>query len=89
MPIDVEEIVANIPQLGDQYQIIVDKPGKLERLKVKVEYRPETKDKGALRKQVEESIYRDLGVESEVELVEIGSIGRALFKAQRLITTYR
>jgi len=89
MPIDIEEIIASIPQLGDQYQIIVDRPGELERLKVKVEHRPEAKDIGALKNQVEEAIYRDLGIESEVEIIDVGGIERALFKAQRLITTYK
>ena len=89
MPIDVEEVVAATLGLGDEYQIVVDKPGELDKLKLKVEYRPEVGDLGALRNQVEEALYRALGIESEVELVEMGSIGRALFKVQRLITTYK
>ena len=40
-------------------------------------------------KKVEEAIYNELGVESGVELVPKGSIGRVLFKAQRVITTYK
>jgi phenylacetate-CoA ligase len=88
LPIDVEEVVASTPGLGDEYQIIVDKPGEQQRLKVKVESRPEVENLGALKNQVEETLYRDLGVESEVELVPMGTLGRPLFKAQRIITTY-
>ena len=88
MSIDVEEVVATTTGLGDEYQIIVDKPGELEKLKVKVEHKPEIKDLGAVRNQVEEALHRAMGVESEVELVEMGSIGRALFKAQRVIKAY-
>jgi phenylacetate-coenzyme A ligase PaaK-like adenylate-forming protein len=40
-------------------------------------------------KKVEEAIHNGLGVESDVELVPKGSIGRVLFKAQRVITTYQ
>jgi hypothetical protein len=41
-----------------------------------------------LAKGIGEALYKGLGVESEVELVPKGSIGRVLFKAQRVITTY-
>lgn len=86
-PIDVEEVLGTIPELGYEYQIILDKP-KLERLKLKAEYRPEAKDARSLAKGIGEALYKGLGVESEVELVPRGSIGRVLFKAQRVITTY-
>ncbi len=67
---------------------IFDKP-KLDRLKLKVEYKPEVKDARPLIKKIEEAIHNGLGVEGEVELVPKGSIGRVLFKAQRVITTYQ
>jgi phenylacetate-CoA ligase len=87
-PIDVEEVLGTVPELGFDYQIIFDQP-KLERLKLKVEYKPEVKDARPLVKKIEEAIHNGLGVESEVELVPKGSIGRVLFKAQRVITTYK
>jgi phenylacetate-CoA ligase len=87
-PIDVEEVLRTIPELGFDYQIILDKP-KLNSLKIKVEYKPEVKDIPILVKKVEEAIYNGLGVESEAELVPKGSIGRVLFKAQRVISTYQ
>jgi phenylacetate-CoA ligase len=87
-PIDVEEVLGTVPELGFDYQIILDKP-KLDSLKIKVEYKPDVKDIPVLVKRVEESIYNGLGVESSVELVPKGSIGRVLFKAQRVITTYQ
>jgi phenylacetate-CoA ligase len=87
-PIDVEEVLGTVPELGFDYQIIFDKP-KLDRLKLKVEYKPEVKDIPILVKKVEEAVYNGLGVENSVELVPKGSIGRVLFKAQRVITTYQ
>jgi phenylacetate-CoA ligase len=87
-PIDVEEVLGTVPELGFDYQIIFDQP-KLERLKLRVEYKPEVKDARPLAKKIEEAIHNGLGVESEVELVPKGSIGRVLFKAQRVITTYK
>jgi hypothetical protein len=40
-------------------------------------------------KRVKETIHHGLGVEGEMELVPKGSIGRVLFKAQRVITAYQ
>lgn len=87
-PIDVEEVLGTVPELGFDYQIIFDQP-KLERLKLRVEHKPEVKDARPLVKKVEIAIQNGLGVESDVELVPKGSIGRVLFKAQRVITTYQ
>jgi phenylacetate-CoA ligase len=87
-PIDVEEVMVGTPGLGEDYQIIVDKPGELDKLKVKVEYKPEVGDPMVLKKRVEEALKRNLAIESEVELVPLGTLGRPLFKAQRLVTTY-
>ena len=87
MPIDIEEIVAKTEGLGDQYQIILEKP-EVKRLKVKVEYSHEVKDLKAVREKAEESFLRDLGIRAEVELLPPGSIERTTFKAQRLKRTY-
>jgi len=88
LPIDVEEEIASTEQLAADYQIIVDKPGEQERLNIKMEYKPGVKDVRALRNQVEETFNRDLGIESEVELIPVGTIGRTTVKAQRVIRTY-
>jgi phenylacetate-CoA ligase len=87
-PIDVEEVLGAVPELGFDYQVILDKP-KLDSLKIKVEYKPEVENIPVLVKKVEEAVYNGLGVESDVELVPKGSIGRVLFKAQRVISTYQ
>jgi phenylacetate-CoA ligase len=89
LPMDIEEIVAITPGLGDEYQIILDRPGELTRLKMKAEIRPETQNQEQLKKKVEEMARRNLGLEMEVEFVPLGTLGRSLFKAQRVIRTYQ
>jgi len=89
LPMDIEEIVAITPGLGDEYQIIVDSPGELKRLKIKAEIRPETQNREAVKKEMEEMTRRNLGIEIEVEFVPLGTLGRSLFKAQRIIRTYQ
>lgn len=88
LPLDIEEVMASTEGLADNYQIVVDKPGELERLKMKMEYRPEVKELGALKSRVERAVHQQLGVESEVELVPSGAISSATYKAQRVVKTY-
>jgi phenylacetate-coenzyme A ligase PaaK-like adenylate-forming protein len=87
-PIDVEEVLGTFSELGYDYQIILDKPD-LDRLKLKVEYTPGIEVARSLTDRVEEALYKGHGVESDIELVPKGSIGRVLFKAQRVITIYQ
>jgi len=89
LPMDIEEIVAITPGLGDEYQIIVDSPGELKRLKIKAEIRPETQNQEEVKKKMEEMTRSNLGIEIEVEFVPLGTLGRSLFKAQRIIRTYQ
>lgn len=86
MPIDVEEIVANIIGLGDDYQIVLTKAEEQKKLKVKAEYRPDIKDIDSIKNQFEKALIQKLGVDSEVELVPSGTIGRPIFKAMRVIS---
>jgi phenylacetate-CoA ligase len=89
LPMDIEEAVATTSGLGDEYQIILDRPGELERLKVKAELRSESQGAQDIKKKMEETIRKNLGIVSEVELVPTGSLGRSLFKAQRVIKAYQ
>jgi len=66
----------------------LDHPGELKRLKVKAELRFESQDAEEIKREMKKAIQKNLGIESEVELVTLGSLGRSLFKAQRVIKTY-
>lgn len=88
LPLDVEEIIANIEGLASNYQLIMDRPGVQERLKVKIECRPEVKDLKALQDQVVEALHRELGIESELELLARGDLSSAVFKPQRVIRAH-
>ncbi|MFH1625161.1 MAG: AMP-binding protein [Pseudomonadota bacterium] len=88
MPLDIEEVMASTEGLAENYQIVIDRPGELEKLKVKLEYQPGIQDLNNLRNRAEEAIHQNLGVKSEVELLERGSIVSDTYKAQRIIKTY-
>jgi len=87
-PIDIEEVVATFPELGNEYQMIVDSPGELSRIKVKAEAAQGTEITAALKSRVEQAFNRDLGVDAEVDIVPPGNIERVIFKAQRVIKTF-
>jgi phenylacetate-CoA ligase len=88
-PVDIEEVLGGIPDLGYEYQIILERPGEQERLKLKVECLPQVNKLDVLKSRVEDEIGQRLGVESEVELVPQDSIGHAVVKAQRVIAEYQ
>ena len=88
LPMDVEEVVASIEELGNEYQIILEKPGEQPSLKVKVETSPGSKETPALKSTVEEAFNRELDVECIIEVVPSGTIERAIFKAQRVIKAF-
>jgi len=74
----------NVPNLGDQYQIVVTHE-ELDRLAVKVET---TKDKlkdTKLPKQLQDELFGTLGIHAKIELVEEGTLPRSEGKARRVI----
>ena len=89
LPIDVEAVVASIPELGDEYQVVIDSPDEVNKLKVRVEHAPGQQGVTAIKNKTEEALYQKLGVDSEVEILAPGNLTRTLFKAQRMIHTYK
>ncbi|MFH2012767.1 MAG: AMP-binding protein [Pseudomonadota bacterium] len=83
LPIDVEEVIAKIEGLGGEFRIKLEKPD-MDVLKLKLEYTPEMKDFKTLEDVVEEAIFNEIGVKSELELLPPGSLQRVSFKAQRV-----
>ena len=86
LPIDVEEVIAKIEGLEGEFRIILEKP-EMDKLKLKLEHKPEVKELKTLREKVEEAILNEIGVSSELELVPQGSLQRVTFKAQRVERT--
>ena len=87
LPIDIEEIIATIDELESEFRLIWEKP-EMDRLKLKVEYKPKVKNLKNLKDKIEEAIYKNLKINSEVNLVPKGTLGRVLFKAQRIEKLY-
>jgi phenylacetate-CoA ligase len=84
-PSQVEHVLMNIQGLGDQYQIIVSQKG-LDRLAVKVETTTDRLNDIGLVKLINSDLMAVLGVNADVELVELGSLPRSeVGKARRVV----
>ena len=84
-PSQVEHVLMNIPGLGDQYQIIVSHTD-LDRLAVKVEAGADRLNDPKLRQEIQSNLLAVLGINADVELVELGTLPRSeVGKARRVI----
>ena len=88
-PSQIEEVLFSTPELGDQYQIYVDRK-KLDKMTIKVELSPEAaNDKGlnrnALIKRISDELSAVITVSSKIELLEPKTIPRSVGKAVRVV----
>jgi phenylacetate-CoA ligase len=79
-----------IPEVGQHFQIVVDRKGALDDMLVRVEVSKESfsdkiTDLMAIRKSVEHKLRNTLNVAVNVELVEPGSLPRFEGKAKRVL----
>lgn len=89
-PSQVESVLMTIPEVGDHYQIIVDRKGPLDIMKVMVEvtetgFSDKIADLMSLSKMISKELKGVLNVVADVELVEPGTIPRSEGKAVRVI----
>ncbi len=89
-PSQIESVLYDIPELGDQYQILVDRSKALTRLGVQVEVTPEFASDGnadwdKLVGRVEESLRATLAIGAKVELMDPETLPRYEGKAVRVI----
>ncbi|HPX72723.1 MAG TPA: phenylacetate--CoA ligase [Methanoregulaceae archaeon] len=89
-PSQIEYALMTIPQVGQHFQIVVDRKGALDDMLVRVEVARESfsdkiTDLMAIRKNVEHKLRNTLNVAVNVELVEPGSLPRFEGKAKRVI----
>ncbi len=89
-PMQIERILMDLPEVGENYQIIIDNDGYQDRMRVKVEIRDEffVEDMRVLKgleKKIERRLKQEILVTPKVELVEHKSLPRSEGKAKRVI----
>ena len=93
-PSQVEYTLMTIPELGEHFQIVVDRKGVLDTMMVRVELKPSAfsdklSDLMRLKKNVEYALRSSLNVAAEVELLEPGSLARFEGKAKIVVDNRR
>ncbi len=89
-PSQIEEIVMQIPEVGTNYQIYIDKAGALDKLTVKVEiyskmFTGEMTELDALRAKIANELSASITIRPNVELHEPGSLPAFEGKAKRVV----
>jgi phenylacetate-CoA ligase len=89
-PSQIEHTLLSIPEVGQHFQIVVDRKHELDNLLVRVEVKPEAfSDKITDLMKIKEMVAHRLGaalsVNADVELAEPGSLPRFEGKAKRVI----
>ena len=83
-PSSIEEVVREVEGLGDEYEVLVDKPGDAERIRLRVELLPEAQDQQAA---VADHLNNELRIKTnlrfDLEFHDFGSLPRYEVKARR------
>ncbi|HPS92551.1 MAG TPA: phenylacetate--CoA ligase [Methanothrix sp.] len=88
-PSQVESVLMNIPEVGDHWEILVDRQGPLDIMTVRVEltqagFSDKIGDLMKLKKGISKQLKGVLNIAAEVDLVEPGTIPRSMGKAKRV-----
>jgi len=91
-PSQIEEVIMKIKEVGNNYQIVVEKAGALDKLTVKTEVTPEifsddARDLNAIREKIRENLKACISINPFVELHEPGILPAWEGKAKRVIDT--
>jgi len=89
-PSQVEYALMEIPEVGEHFQIVVDRKGALDEMLVRVEVKKDSfsdkiTDLMKIRSSVEHRLKNSLNVSCSVELVEPGSLPRFEGKSKKVI----
>jgi phenylacetate-CoA ligase len=86
-PTQIEELILGVPELAPQFQCVLDRPERLDRLTVTVESRPGVDEAGrhAAGLRLREQVKNRIGVSVDVQVLPPESIEASMGKARRLI----
>ncbi|AEA47493.1 phenylacetate--CoA ligase family protein [Archaeoglobus veneficus] len=89
-PSQIEHVLMQIPEVGDHFQVVITRRGSLDELTVRVEVRDEIftgelADLDKIRQKVQRELQKELGLRTNVELVEKGTLERFVGKAKRVL----
>ena len=91
-PSQIEEVLMKMPEVGNNYQIVINKRGALDHFVVKTEvtarmFSDDARDLNALRRTIHDNLRASVAIGADVELHEPGVLPVAEGKAIRVIDT--
>jgi phenylacetate-CoA ligase len=91
-PSQIEEVIMAMKEVGNNYLIVVEKDGALDRLTVKVEigqdiFMDDSRPLNALKDKIRENLQVSISISPHVELHESGSLPVSEGKAVRVKDT--
>jgi len=89
-PSQVEQVLMKLPEVGTNYQLLLDRVENLDRMTVRVEisgrmFHGEVGELRALRKKIQHELKEQILLTTEVELMEPGALPPSRGKAKRVI----
>ncbi|HEY5853565.1 MAG TPA: phenylacetate--CoA ligase PaaK [Aldersonia sp.] len=86
-PTQIEELILDVPALAPQFQCVLDKPARMDRLTVRVEARPDADagQRDSAATTLRALIKNRIGVTVDIDVLDTDGIERSLGKARRLI----
>ena len=89
-PSEVERVLMSLPEVGRNYEIVLEREGGLDKMRVKVEikkrlFRGSFRDLEILQNSIRDKLKTELMVTPQVELVESAALPRTTGKAKRFI----
>jgi phenylacetate-CoA ligase len=83
-PSAIEEVVRGIDELGDEYEVIVDKLGDVDRIKLKVELMPGQEDnQKSIEAELKDQLRLKTNLGYRLEFYDFGKLPRYAVKAKR------
>jgi phenylacetate-CoA ligase len=83
-PSAIEEVVRGIRGLGDEYEVVVDKTGNSEIIRLRVEILPEAQDQCTwIQSELEDQLRLKTNLRYDLEICGCGTLPRYEVKAKR------
>jgi phenylacetate-CoA ligase len=83
-PTAIEEVVREFSELGDEYEVVVERIGDSERISLKIEFKPGTEsEQDAVLAQLKDKLRLNTNLGYKIEVHPFGSLPRYEVKARR------
>ena len=89
-PMQVEQVLMSIPEVGQNYQIVLERDGYLDQMRVKVEIKEEyfvedMRELKSLQSRISSRLRDEILITARIDLVEQNSLPKSEGKAQRVL----